>query len=76
MALCAAVFGFGILGFIGHSAAWAAAALSFFAAIMVIVINMMDENSEQDGMKVFQVYHIDREDVKFCESVGIAIGKL
>lgn len=29
--------GFGVLGFVGHSAAWAAAALSFFFAIMIIV---------------------------------------
>lgn len=35
--LYAATIGFGIWGFMGHSAAWAAAALSFFAATMIIV---------------------------------------
>lgn len=46
--LYVAAVGFCVLGFIGHSAAWAAAALSFFTATMMIVGQQKDKRAKTE----------------------------
>ncbi len=46
--LYVAAVGFCVLGLIGHSAAWAAAALSFFAATMMMVGRQKDKRAKTE----------------------------
>ncbi len=41
-------FGFCVAGFLGHSAAWAAAAVSFFAGSMVVVGRRNKKDTEDE----------------------------
>lgn len=47
--------------------------VSEFAGGDAIVIHMIDENREQDGMKVFQAYHIDKQDELTDETGHLAV---
>lgn len=50
LVLYAAAIGFCVWGLIGHSAAWAAAALSIFAATMIIVGQKKDGESDNGNI--------------------------
>lgn len=47
--------------------------VSEFAGGDAIVIHMIDENREQDGMKVFQAYHVDKQDELTDETGHLAV---
>lgn len=47
--------------------------VSEFAGGDAIVIHMVDENREQDGMKVFQAYHVDKQDELTDETGHLAV---
>lgn len=47
--------------------------VSEFAGGDTIVIHMIDENREQDGMKVFQAYHVDKQDELTDETEHLAV---